>query len=284
MIRRKIWATATCCLALAGAARAQTASAPKANLGTPQPAASAPTPGYPQYIPRTYTVPTPPTYAAPTPNLGTSPAPGPSAPPAPLMMSATPTAVAEPASDSVFAADAAFPWPQSGGGGSGTIPTIPAPGTTSPKLMPGPGQATPHVSGALGAPAPVVIDGTVMSGPLVSGPINGGPILEGSGGTPFLDGVLNGSLPKFWVSGEFLNWKLRGPHVPATQGPNRIYPRECELLGSWEFTGLHPPPGQHAPFTVTFAIDADGILHLHAEEIGTGHALAASVDRGIGLP
>jgi molecular chaperone DnaK (HSP70) len=76
--------------------------------------------------------------------------------------------------------------------------------------------------------------------------------------------------------------QYRGPRVPATQGPNRVYPRDCELLGSWEFAGLHPPPGQQAPFIVTFAIDADGILHLHAEEIGTGHALAASVDRGIG--
>ena len=35
MIRRKIWATATCCLALAGAAKAQTNSAPKATLGAP---------------------------------------------------------------------------------------------------------------------------------------------------------------------------------------------------------------------------------------------------------
>jgi molecular chaperone DnaK len=76
--------------------------------------------------------------------------------------------------------------------------------------------------------------------------------------------------------------QYRGPRIPATQGPERVYPRECELLGSWEFAGLHPPHGQQAPFTVTFAIDADGILHLHAEETGTGHALAASVDRGIG--
>jgi molecular chaperone DnaK (HSP70) len=76
--------------------------------------------------------------------------------------------------------------------------------------------------------------------------------------------------------------QYRGARVPATRGRDRVYPRECELLGSWEFAGLHPPPGRQAPFTVTFAIDADGILRLHAEETGTGHSLAASVDRGIG--
>jgi molecular chaperone DnaK (HSP70) len=76
--------------------------------------------------------------------------------------------------------------------------------------------------------------------------------------------------------------QYRGPRVPATHGADRVYPRECELLGSWEFAGLHPPPGRQAPFTVTFAIDADGILRLHAEETGTGHSLAARVDRGIG--
>jgi molecular chaperone DnaK (HSP70) len=76
--------------------------------------------------------------------------------------------------------------------------------------------------------------------------------------------------------------QYRGPRVPATHGPNRVYPHECELLGSWDFAGLRPPKGQHAPFTVTFAIDADGILQLYAEETGTKHSLAASVRRGIG--
>jgi hypothetical protein len=130
------------------------------------------------------------------------------------MVSEAPPVAGEPATDSVFAADAAFPWPQGGGGGSGPIPTIPPPGTTPPKPMPGSPMPMPGAP-ALGTPAPVVTDGTVLSGPLVSGPINGGPIIEGSGGTPFLDGVLGGPLPRLWVSGEFLRWKLRGPHVPA---------------------------------------------------------------------
>jgi molecular chaperone DnaK (HSP70) len=76
--------------------------------------------------------------------------------------------------------------------------------------------------------------------------------------------------------------QYRGPRIPATSGVGRVYPHECELLGSWDFAGLRPRKGQHAAFTVTFTIDGDGILHLHAEEDATGHALDASVRRGIG--
>lgn len=73
--------------------------------------------------------------------------------------------------------------------------------------------------------------------------------------------------------------QYRGPKRPATRGPNKVYPHECEKLGSWSFAGLRPPPGGYAPFTVTFAIDADGILHLLAEETATGHRLTAQVQR-----
>jgi molecular chaperone DnaK (HSP70) len=76
--------------------------------------------------------------------------------------------------------------------------------------------------------------------------------------------------------------QYRGPRVPTTSGENRVYPHECETLGRWEFQGLHPPTGRCAPFSVTFAVDTDGILRLYAEESGTGHSLAAMVDRGIG--
>src|SRR5262245_7016987 len=71
MIRRKMWATATCCLAIVAAAKAQS-SAPKAMLGAPQSDSpgyvargAAPNPGYPSFVPRNYVAPTPPTYAAP---------------------------------------------------------------------------------------------------------------------------------------------------------------------------------------------------------------------------
>ena len=73
--------------------------------------------------------------------------------------------------------------------------------------------------------------------------------------------------------------QYRGPKTPATTGAGRVRPQECTVLGSWEFSGLHPTPGDHAPFTVTFRVDADGILHLTAEEQGTGHRLEGAVRR-----
>ncbi|HEY1015607.1 MAG TPA: Hsp70 family protein, partial [Herpetosiphonaceae bacterium] len=76
--------------------------------------------------------------------------------------------------------------------------------------------------------------------------------------------------------------QYRGPKVPAASGADKVPPGECELLGSWNFNGLKPRKGKYAAFTVTFAIDADGILHLHAHETATGHHLDAHVDRGIG--
>jgi hypothetical protein len=223
MIRRKIWASATCCLALAAAAQAQSPSAPKATLGAPatadagniaRGAAPAPTPGYPQYIPRNYTVPTPPTYAAPTPNLTTNPV----TPPAPLMVGERPAPGAQPTGDESFqfAADAAFPWPNAGSSGAGSVPTIPVPGsapmgTSPPKAMP----TAPMGAPVPGTAVPMVVEGApVMTGPLVAGPINGGPILDANcGSAPFLDSGC-GAMPSYWVSGEYLSWKLRGAQVP----------------------------------------------------------------------
>ena len=204
MIRRKIWATATCCLALAGAAKAQTGTAPKASLGTPKAdsgyIARGQSPGYPQYTPRNYLAPTPPGYAAPVANLGTSPAPGPMAPPAPLPMVEQPMMVGEfPVDPGIqFAAD--------------TVPTVPVPVTAAPMPM------TPAVMPGTPMGSPMVMEGTpVPTGPLVTGPINGGPIVEGSfvSSTPFLDGYLSGPMPNVWVSGEYLNWRTRGAHFPA---------------------------------------------------------------------
>ncbi len=67
--------------------------------------------------------------------------------------------------------------------------------------------------------------------------------------------------------------QYRGPRTPQTYGANRVYPNECELLGSWAFSGLKPKRGQCAGFTVTFSIDGDGIVHLSAVETATGHRL-----------
>jgi Putative beta barrel porin-7 (BBP7) len=215
MIRRKIWATATCCLALAGAAQAQTGTAPKATLGAPKTDSAgyiargaAPAPGYPQYTPRSYSIPTPPGYAAPQPNLGMSPAPGPMIPQAPLPMVEQP-AMSQPEVDGSlsFAAD--------------TVPASPiqvnpkgvagAP-MTPPMTMPMPMPMNPPMAMPMGT----VVEGTpVPTGPLVSGPINGGPIMDGGfSGSPFLDSF-GGGMPNMWVSGEYLNWRMRGANVPV---------------------------------------------------------------------
>jgi molecular chaperone DnaK len=76
--------------------------------------------------------------------------------------------------------------------------------------------------------------------------------------------------------------QYRGTRPPDPHGEGRVYPNECEVLGSWEFDGLRPKKGRHAKFTVTFAVDADGILHLYAKETATGHHLQAQVNREIG--
>jgi molecular chaperone DnaK len=76
--------------------------------------------------------------------------------------------------------------------------------------------------------------------------------------------------------------QYRGLQIPNPYGESRVYPDECEVLGTWQFTGLRPSKGRRAKFTVTFAVDADGILHLFARETVTGHHLEAQVNRGIG--
>ena len=75
--------------------------------------------------------------------------------------------------------------------------------------------------------------------------------------------------------------QYRGPRVPQTRGKQRVFPQECEQLGSWLFSGLHPGRGKCVPFTVTFAIDADGILHLFAHETGQDHSLEVQVSTPI---
>lgn len=214
MIRRKIWATATFCLAVAGAAHAQ--SGPKATLGQPGYIArgAAPAPGYPQYVPRNYVAPTPPTYAAPAPGAPVMVG-EPVAPPAPL----PPGAMIVSEGTVLFASEQdpkeIGPTPmvvdpkKAPPMGTPMGTTLPVP--MAPKVMPGTPMATP------GTPVPMgtVVEGApVMTGPLVGGPINGGPILDGYGsGSPFLD--VMGGMPQAWVSGEYINWKFRGAHYPA---------------------------------------------------------------------
>lgn len=75
--------------------------------------------------------------------------------------------------------------------------------------------------------------------------------------------------------------QYRGERDAEPRGQGQVYPHQCEKLGSWTFSGLTPPPGRCADFTVTFAIDDDGVLELHARETATGRTLTARVERGI---
>jgi molecular chaperone DnaK len=76
--------------------------------------------------------------------------------------------------------------------------------------------------------------------------------------------------------------QYRGEQNPDPYGQTPVRPHECEELGVWTFRGLRPKRGERAAFTVTFAVDEDGILHLLAKERATGHSLTVQVDRQIG--
>lgn len=76
--------------------------------------------------------------------------------------------------------------------------------------------------------------------------------------------------------------QYRGERNPDPHGATAVMPHECEQLGVWTFRDLHPKKGKRAGFTVTFAVDTDGILHLLAKETATGHSLTVQVDRKIG--
>lgn len=190
MIRRKIWATATFCMAIAGASQAQSGSTPKASLGLPKSEAPAylargvaPNAGYPTYVPRNYVSPTPPGYSAPA-NLG----------------QASSGAVSSPVE--LFAIDAVVP---PAVGPSPMAVPAPMPMTAGPATMgPPPTLVNP------GMPMP----GMEMQSPMPGSYINGGPMV---GGAPYLDGMndyVDGAVPNVWLSGEYMMWKFKGLTVP----------------------------------------------------------------------
>src|SRR5262245_25148845 len=173
MIRRKMWATATFCLAIAGVAQAQTGIAPKATLGKPQPDSpgyvargASPNPGYPSFVPRNYTAPTPPKYASTAAQPALLPVPGDAAS---MSMDARPAATlgAVPAvGETMFAIDTVAP---TAAAPVMTIPAAASPGTGTPvtgtpingATM---GCGTPTGCGTLGGCAPY-LDSTCGSMP-----------------------------------------------------------------------------------------------------------------------
>ncbi len=238
MIRRKIWATATCCLAVAGAARAQTGSTQPANpalLGAQIPGYSsrgpAMNPGYPRFIPRNYSPPTPTSYGTKPADLGAVTS-GVVAAPAetfatdsggvPTITEAPAGPIGMPASSMAGGTLIPMPKPVATGTPMGPAPVIDA-------TVQAPGAIPP--GGVYGGPA---MEGQVMEGQMIGGPIMGGsmmgdgmmggPMMNGPAlnGGPILDapcvggmcGSVDGAQPCVWATGEYLNWRLRSVSVP----------------------------------------------------------------------
>ena len=57
-----------------------------------------------------------------------------------------------------------------------------------------------------------------------------------------------------------------------------------KLLGTFDLTGIPPAPRGIPQIEVTFDIDADGIVHVHAKDRGTGREQSIQVTGGSGLP
>jgi hypothetical protein len=178
MIRRTMWAAATVGLAFSAAARAQTGAA----LGRPVPAASdyvargsAPTPGYPAYIPRSYV-----------------------SPPA----DAGPTFTAAPAL--LPAVGAERDTPKTGPAPANTDTPKPKDAKADAPKTPGPPPTVVDGGGSSGGFAAEQATGTPV--PCVPGP--GAPSLS------TMVGYTDGPLPNAWLSVEGLYWRLRGVTVP----------------------------------------------------------------------
>jgi hypothetical protein len=210
MIRRKIWATATFCLAVAGVARAQTGPTPKATLAPPTKDTAyvargvAPNPGYPKFIPRNYVAPSPPGYSAPPANLGAVSS-GVVSGPAELFASENEVSLQSPTVTPAAPMAPAAPMP---------MPSVPV-GVSSDgaKSMP---MATEVLVAPGAVPQGSVISSPVimgeMGGPFVGPPLGGGPIMD----PQYIgcDGCMDSPLPKVWASAEYLEWKFKGVTVP----------------------------------------------------------------------
>jgi molecular chaperone DnaK len=55
-------------------------------------------------------------------------------------------------------------------------------------------------------------------------------------------------------------------------------------LGNFELTGLPPAPRGVPQIEVTFDIDANGIVHVHAKDLGTGKEQSMTITGGSALP
>ncbi|HEY3605643.1 MAG TPA: Hsp70 family protein, partial [Sporichthyaceae bacterium] len=64
----------------------------------------------------------------------------------------------------------------------------------------------------------------------------------------------------------------------------RDFARDNKSLGNFELTGLPPAPRNVPQIEVTFDIDANGIVHVSAKDLGTGKEQSMTVTGGSALP
>ena len=73
-----------------------------------------------------------------------------------------------------------------------------------------------------------------------------------------------------------------GVHIKVFQGEREIAP-ENELLGDFQLSGIPPAPAGIPQIEVTFNIDANGIVHVSAEDKGSGNKESIAIEGGSGL-
>jgi len=71
--------------------------------------------------------------------------------------------------------------------------------------------------------------------------------------------------------------------IQVYQG-ERDFARDNKSLGNFELTGLPPAPRNIPQIEVTFDIDANGIVHVSAKDLGTGKEQSMTVTGGSALP
>ena len=70
--------------------------------------------------------------------------------------------------------------------------------------------------------------------------------------------------------------------IQVYQG-EREFARDNKSLGNFELTGLLPAPRSVPQIEVTFDIDANGIVHVHAKDLATGKEQSMTVTGGSAL-
>ncbi|HSA52500.1 MAG TPA: Hsp70 family protein, partial [Yinghuangia sp.] len=71
--------------------------------------------------------------------------------------------------------------------------------------------------------------------------------------------------------------------IQVFQG-EREFAQDNKKLGMFELTGLPPAPRGVPQIEVTFDIDANGIVHVSAKDLGTGKEQSMTITGGSGLP